>query len=1385
MTVLSTISRSSIVSSSGTMSSRHDLTKQELRDGCTLGLDTWADTSVVGRHAFINSYVDGKSVTAQGFASSLPSLNNIPIVNCSFAYDSPDGTVYILEINNALYLGKDMEHSLLCPNQCEDNDVRIDLRPARFYPDQSTASTISVPGGLILPIEHKGPLPCVHVRHPTSDELLTCEIIQLTSTNDWDPYAIGYQFSPSISQITHQQDNVSYNPIDSVCTISDQLLHEELYVSIVSQVHVDYDFSQQEVRIASAIATRKKDKLTPEELMRLWGIGLSTAKRTLKATTHQCLRSVETIRRRFRTDLAHMRYKRLSSSRHGKFYVDTLFSKVKSIRGYTCGNIFTNTLGFKKFFPLVSEAEGKKTMTDFIHMVGIPPSIHSDDAKVFQFGEFHKTCRKYNVLQTFTEPYSPWQNRAESGIRELKSYARKIMQQAQAPIRLWCFAYEYAAEILSLCAPAQYQLMGRTSYEHVMNYTPDISEYVSFRWYQWSYFWNEIDKEKVLCRWIGVAHTVGQSMCYYVLKSNGEFVARSTVIPVPNSDLTSIEIQQQMREFTDKLHAAIGDHSKAIIDDTITHDKTKIYEDCLYIDQGEDDIVYPWDEEWQDVPLYDETEATQKDLDEYIGTQVSLPDSNGVEVLCRVKGRKRDSNGTPIGSYNSNPILDSRVFDVEFPDGRTEAYSTNIIAESLYSQVDEDGFDTGILSEIVDHEQLSDAVKMEDGTIGRNNKPVITTKGWRVKLKWMDGSYDWLPLSQVKNSNPIMLAEYAVLKKIDKEPAFRWWVPHVLKKRSRMINKVKTRMRKGNVKFGIKIPTTVKEALMFDKENGNSYWSDAIAKEYENVKVAFQLMEDGERVPPGYQEITCHLIFEVKFDLRRKARYVAGGHLTKTPTFLTYSSVVSRESVRIAFLIAALNGLDVWAADIQNAYLNAPTEEKVWFRAGDEWGENAGRPVLIVRALYGLKGSGQAWRSFLAETLRNKMGFISSLADPDVWYKPCTKEDGSKYYAYLLIYVDDVISVDIDAKKNIDLIGDVFTIKEGSAGPPKVYLGANIQKVPSRSGGSCWGMSCEQYTRDAIKHVKDKLKEEGWEFNRKLSDSRYSPQQPFTTQSYRPELDNSMVCSVSESSYYQNLIGVLRWVVELGRIDINYEVAVLSQYLANPRRGHLIQAIHIFKYLDIHKESFLRFDHTYLNLDNPIDTDNNPDCKQRAMKKFYPDAKESVPTNAPEPRGKPVQINCFVDSDHAGNVVTRRSQTGILIYLNMAPIFWYSKKQNTIESSTFSSEFVALRIAAEKIISLRYKLRMFGVPLEGPANVFCDNEAVYKNSSMAASTLKKKHNSIAYHKTRECVASGVMKVFKEDSESNLADILTKSLGKNKRVYLRSRIMFDQKVKSIK
>jgi len=121
----------------------------------------------------------------------------------------------------------------------------------------------------------------------------------------------------------------------------------------------------------------------------------------------------------------------------------------------------------------------------------------------------------------------------------------------------------------------------------------------------------------------------------------------------------------------------------------------------------------------------------------------------------------------------------------------------------------------------------------------------------------------------------------------------------------------------------------------------------------------------------------------------------------------------------------------------------------------------------------------------------------------------------------------------------------------------------------------------------------------------------------------------------------------------------------------------------------------------------------------------------------------------------------------VLIFLNKAPIIAFSKKQNSVETSTFGSEFTSLRQAVELIKGLRYKLRMFGVPMGGPTNVYCDNEAVCKNTTIPASILSKKMHSISYHFCREAVAARVIRVEKEDRETNLTDLFTKTLTRKR------------------
>jgi len=249
-----------------------------------------------------------------------------------------------------------------------------------------------------------------------------------------------------------------------------------------------------------------------------------------------------------------------------------------------------------------------------------------------------------------------------------------------------------------------------------------------------------------------------------------------------------------------------------------------------------------------------------------------------------------------------------------------------------------------------------------------------------------------------------------------------------------------------------------------------------------------------------------------------------------------------------------------------------------------------------------------------------------------------------------------------------------------------------------------------------------------------------------------------------------SLIGILRWAIELGRLDIYIDVTLLSSFMAQPRIGHMEQVLHIFSYLKCHLQSNIVFD------PNEIIWDEDQ-FKKYDWKDFYHGAAEAIPPNAPNPRGSSVQMNVFCDSDHAGNKITRRSHTGILIFLNSAPIQWYSKAQNTVESSTFGSEFIAMRICVEMIEALRYKLRMFGIPVDGAANVFCDNNSVVINATIPTSSLKKNHNAIAYHRVREAIASGIIRVAKVKSEENLADTFTKPLPGHKLRYLINRILW--------
>jgi hypothetical protein len=351
--------------------------------------------------------------------------------------------------------------------------------------------------------------------------------------------------------------------------------------------------------------------------------------------------------------------------------------------------------------------------------------------------------------------------------------------------------------------------------------------------------------------------------------------------------------------------------------------------------------------------------------------------------------------------------------------------------------------------------------------------------------------------------------------------------------------------------------------------------------------------------------------------------------------------------------------------------------------------------------------------------------------------------------------VDDCLCVSAQPEDTMNVLGKIYDLKD-TVKPPKRYLGANILQWQLEDGRECWAMSGRDYVKNAVNICKELLAGDG-----KTLRTGRNAERPMAM-TYRPELDISPVLGSELASRYQQLIGILRWAVELGRVDILLEVSLMSSHLCQPREGHLEAVYNIFAYLSKHGNAPMAFDDAVPNIDE------SAFHRSDWSDSVYGDVEEELPPRMPKPLGNPVTMTCFVDANHAGDKVTRRSQTGFIIYLNNSPIDWFSKKQNTCESSTFGSEFVAMRIAVERIKALRYKLRMFGIPIDGPTNVLGDNESVVNSASKVEARLNKKHNAICFHTVREALAAKWVRVGWEPTATNIADIFTKMLDTEQR-----------------
>jgi hypothetical protein len=258
--------------------------------------------------------------------------------------------------------------------------------------------------------------------------------------------------------------------------------------------------------------------------------------------------------------------------------------------------------------------------------------------------------------------------------------------------------------------------------------------------------------------------------------------------------------------------------------------------------------------------------------------------------------------------------------------------------------------------------------------------------------------------------------------------------------------------------------------------------------------------------------------------------------------------------------------------------------------------------------------------------------------------RPAVKKDGTEHYEFIFEHTDDLLVISTTPHDILTHLDQHYVLKPESIGKPTQYLGSETGDYRLEDNPTMvrWYASPDNYVKEAVRNLNNWISERGRLLKVKVQ--RILPSR------YRPELDATPYCDEEESDYYQQQIGVLRWAIELGRIDITAATSMLASYTAAPRQGN-ISALFLPCAVTIDPNLFSTIAISLL----------------MTKKKFGV-------------------------ADHAGDMVKRLSRTGLLIYLNRSAIFWYSKKQNSVETSTFGSEFIALKTGMEMIKGLRYKL---------------------------------------------------------------------------------------------
>ena len=1077
--------------------------------------------------------------------------------------------------------------------------------------------------GYTIPLNIKHGLARMHLRPYTNQEWDTLPHVFLTSELDWDPSVLDHDLTDDkqwYDAITDLETDPTTNLFDEFGNyrhrVPDKIpgtaarveAHE---IDIIDKIEDDTPTEDPDITTTSTPRTTIGKDPDFDILRPKFGwLSKDIIKDTFAKTTQYARLPTGTkLKRAFKSANPALNVHRRNES----VACDYVFSDTPAIdNGAKAAVLFvgTDTL-VTDIYGVKNDNQFVNTLEDNIRQRGAPNKLISDRALVEISNKVLDILRTLFISAWQSEPKQQHQNPAERRIQTVKDICNRIMDRVGAPAHTWLLCLMYVCYLLN---HTYNDTIKDVPLNRLTGTTVDISPLLRFHFWQKVYY-KAVENTFPSESKEGVGYIVGIS----------EHVGPMMTWKILTNDTLKVLYRSQIRPFSTKdinLRASLIEGE----DDPITKEK------IAKIVKSRSDKNGESDSDQTNTPIF-----SPHDL---IG-RTFLKDTEADGQKHRLKIVK---------------LIEDHVQDVADNPTRIK-----FICKSV---------DSDMAEEVITYNQMLDFIMRDENTeVVWKFKRIVSHQGplkpehpdhkgssYNVMIEWENGETTSEPLKMVAADDPVTCAIYARENNLLNVPGWKQFkaLARREKKFLRMVNQAKLRSYNTapKYKYGYEVPRDYRHALRLDELNKNTKWQDAVRTELQQIDDYDTFKDIGHKSkakpPPGYKRICVHLVFDVKHNGRHKARLVADGHLTDIPIDSVYSGVVSLRGFRLTLFLAELNGLEAWATNIGNAYLEAETSEKVYIEAGPEFGDRYCHFLIVRKALYGLRSSGARWHDKLSDCLR-ELGFFPCKAEPNIWLR-----SNGNIYEYVAVYVDDLAFALRKPQEFVDTLMKKYNFKLKGTGHITFHLGMNIYREDD--GTLC--IAPRKYIERIAANYERIFGE--------------TPKQVVTSpieKGDHPELDTSDFLDDEGIKNYQSLIGALQWCISIGRFDVATAVMTMSGFRVAPRKGHLDRVKRICGYLAKMKNGVIR-----IRTEEP-DYSDFADIQYDWTRSVYGELTEVLPTDTPPPLGKYVTMTHYVDANLMHDVVTGRSVTGILHLANKTPIDWYSKKQSTVETATYGSEF--------------------------------------------------------------------------------------------------------------